>query len=375
MSQPSADAPRTAAPATTWRALLFGLLLFALVDAAVFRSGLYTWLAKVDSSGGWVALRTQYEPRLWPPASPPNVVLFGDSRVTEGCDERALAAALGLPEAAVRDLAMPGSSPRVWPFEFAAVPPPAGGWSVVVVALTGYGEVGEGLDTEDPTQRRHDLSFLMPLLGIGEAWRLAGDFDDGGAQRDLRLASLVRAFAWRNDVRDLLQAPVARYREVRHRFGRLRWGAGYEGNPRSLAGVHVEGDRLVGLPAELASEAPALRRLVWPKPGAPQTGYRRRWLGRLVDLAAERGADVVFVRMPTRVLPPEVPTPPPPRDPALVELAQRPRVHVLAEDLFAELEHPEFFADVLHLNRVGRQRWTALLSGALRATFPERFGR
>lgn len=349
---------------TTWRALLGGLLLFALVDCAVFRSGLYAWGARPDSSAGWLTLRTRLEPCFVPLRDQPSIVLLGDSMMTEACDAEALKRLLGDPPLAVRNAGVPGTTPRVWPFLFRALTPPPGGWTLVVAGLAEYDDDGGG---EDPALRVHDLSFLGPLLGVGEMLSLVGEFRSPEARRDVWLDAFCKTYAWRRDLQDLLAAPYERYEQVRRQFGHLRWGRPYEGVEASLAGVHVDGDRIVGLPPDKASARDRLRHLVWREHCIDTSAYRRRWLGELADRVTASGAQLVFVRLPTQVLPRAVPRVP--HTATLDELARRPGVHVLDDSLFAGLEAPEFFQDALHVDREGRERFTRTLALELRRRF------
>src|SRR5262252_4267485 len=98
----------TARP-TTWKALAFAALLFAGVDVGVFRCGPYPWIAKPDSSDGWVMRRTLLEPRLRPDKpGVPSIVLLGDSTMNGACIPEMLRAGLGDPAPGIRVAAIPG---------------------------------------------------------------------------------------------------------------------------------------------------------------------------------------------------------------------------------------------------------------------------
>lgn len=369
MSSPS---PR---PATTWRALLYALLLFVVGDVVVFRSGLYAWLAKPDSSGGWLTKRTLMAPPPVAAGDVASVLLFGDSRIGEALDEHALREQLGAPPVAVVQASLPGSSPRVWAELFDRLPQPPGGFSLVVLGLPDY---DDDSGSEDQQRRMQDLAYLGPGLGPANALELTADLRGDAnphATRDVWLATLLKSFAWRRDVQDFAADPYARYCEVRRQFGRLRWAAPYTGNPGSLAGVHVDGEAIRGLPATSANaqDLPTLRHLVFHEHDVDNTAYRRRWLGELADHVRASGAELVVVRLPLQVLPRSKP-----RVPATAvvdELAQRPGVHVLPYELLAPAEAPEFFFDALHVNRDGRSLCTRLLAEQLRARFAGRLGR
>jgi D-alanyl-lipoteichoic acid acyltransferase DltB (MBOAT superfamily) len=334
----------------------------------VFRSRLYGWLAKPDSSSGWVSRRTLYEPTLRGGATPPSVLLLGDSTMTEAVDAGKLTGLLAPAPAsrpvAVRDGAIPGTSMRVWPWLFAEVTPAPVRWSLVVIGLGSYDDDGEH---EPFAARTQDLAFLGPLLAPRDAAELAADLPPGTARRDAWLAALCKTYAWRRDLQDLFAAPWQRYRDVRAQFGRMRWGAPYAGVDRDLVGVRVEGRTVAGVPPGDANLEAQLHAIAFPPPSRDNGAYRRRWLGRLAALATANGAHVVFLRMPSQVLPPAARRPP--RETVLDELRARERVHILDRDLFAGLEGPAFFFDALHLNRRGREGFTRILGAELRRRF------
>jgi hypothetical protein len=361
--------PATPRP-TTWKALAFGALLFAGVDVGVFRCGPYRWLAKPDSSAGWVVRRTLIEPTLRPDLPQPSIVVFGDSRMGEACIPELLQAGLGAPPAGVRMATVPGTSPRVWPFLFEHVPPPRGGFQIAVVGLSDY---DDDIPGKSWSERELDLAFLGPLLGLGDAALVAADFTAAGARRDTWLCACSRIYAWRRDVQDLLLAPWSRYDAVRRHYWWLAGDRGYPGVDRSLAGVRWEGGEVAGLRPEDRAAAPALAALVQPGPSIDESAYRRKWLGRMADLTAAAGTALVFVRMPTQVLPRAHPRA---RATAVLdELARRPHVRVLDRDLFADLERPECFYDALHLNRRAAEWFTRRLAEALLAACGPQLGR
>lgn len=360
-------------PATTWRALLWALVLFVAGDLAVFRSGLYAYLAKPESSGGWVTKCTLLAPPPLGPNDVASVLLLGDSRIGEAIDEHTLRDLLGAPPVAVTQASLPGSSPRVWARLFDRLPQPEGGFSLVVLGLADY---DDDSGHQDEQHRLQDLAFLGPALGVSEAAPLAAELahpEHPHAARDVWLAALLKSFAWRRDVQDLLADPYTRYREVRRQFGRMRWGGPREGNPASLAGVHVADGAIRGLPRDTEQERVLLRHLVFHEHGVDNTAYRRRWLGELADAVLASGAELVLVRMPMQVLPRA--TPRVPATAVVDELARRPGVHVLPYELLAAAEAPERFADALHVNRDGRSLCTRLLAEALRERFAARLGR
>jgi hypothetical protein len=366
-----APAAQRARP-STWKAALAGLLLFLGFDVLVLRSGAYDWVVKPNSSAGWTVLRTRFDEVMLPRAER-TVALLGDSRVGEALVPELLNERW--PDRAVwaRSEAMPGSSPRVWSFLLEQLDPHGGRWPVLVVPLLEYDDYDLHIDMAD---RTGDLPFLVPLCSVLDTFDLAASFDEPAARQEALLTSLCKIYGFRRDLQDLAAAPLQRYRDVRWRMGAYYWAAPYAGHSENLAGLHLEGGRIVGLPPDAdPALAAALHGLTVPPP--PDTGreraYRRRWLGRICAHEAATGTQVVFLRMPTRVLPRRDPRPP--WQPTLDELTKSPNVHALERDLFAELERPQFFFDALHMNRRGAVRFTELLGDELLRRFGARLGR
>ncbi len=356
---------------STVKAAIAGLVLFVLADLLGFRWGLYGFVAEPESNAGWAAMRVLHDE--WLLDDHVDLAAFGDSRIGEAFAEDVLRARWQERELTARCEHIPGASPRVQSLLLERLDPRGGRYRVVLVGLTSYDDSDVA---EDYTNRTLDLAFLPPVLGLSSAWSLATSFDDPDARREAWLVSLFKSYAWRRDVQDLAAHPRQRYEAVRHRLHAYRWSPTYRGRDGSLAGVRIDGERIVGLPASSGEIAQRLHDDVFTPP-VPDTGrmraYRQKWLGRIVAHEAGTGTQVVFARMPTEVLPRR--SPPPIDQGVLDELAQKSHVHVLPRDFFAELERPEFFYDAVHLNRRGRERFTELLATELERRFGPRLGR
>lgn len=363
MTLPIASAATTWRGATSWRAFLCGIVLFASADCVVFRTGLYARIAKPDSNAGWVVRRAVLEPELRP-ATQPSLVVLGDSTMSEGCIPELLRTELGVPAPFVRLAAVPGTTPRVWQFLLDAVPAPPGGWRLTVVGLATYDDDAPG---EAMAERVLDLAFLGPTLTLRDAGDVAADFASAAARRDVWLQAACKSYAWRRDVRDLLASPSERREVVRRHLWWLHRDEPYAGIATSLAGARVEGREIVGLRPEDAAAIARFRAIVWPGDPIDNGAYRRKWLWRLRDKAVAAGSELVLLRVPTQMLPRAVPRPA--NTTVVDELARSPHVHVLDTALFAELERPEFTFDAVHLNRAGAERFTHILAAELRRRF------
>ena len=92
--------------------------------------------------------------------------------------------------------------------------------------------------------------------------------------------------------------------------------------------------------------------------------YRERWLGGIIDHYKATGARIVIFRMPVRPLPLRASVAL--NGVSFVQHARRnPQVTVLDENLFGDLERPDMFFDVYHLNAAGRVEFTRRLARAV----------
>ncbi|MGE3175372.1 MAG: hypothetical protein AB7O97_22295, partial [Planctomycetota bacterium] len=236
--------PPPSSRATTWKAALAGVLLFAAADALVFRTGLYVWLIKPDSSTGWVAERGWYDEAFdGPPSGKRTIAALGDSRMGDALAAHVLTADWPDGAAWARNASMPGSSPRVWSYLLEHLDPDGDRFDIVLVPLVDY-------DDYDPvvgsTDRALDLPFLPPLTGLADLPELVGSFATPTLRAEAVQSALVRTFAYRRDLQDLFAAPLQRSRDLHARISFHGQSTPYEGVDGDLTGVRVDGDRVEG---------------------------------------------------------------------------------------------------------------------------------
>jgi hypothetical protein len=102
--------------------------------------------------------------------------------------------------------------------------------------------------------------------------------------------------------------------------------------------------------------------LFGPKPpdAGVLTAYLRRWYGRIIDHYRGSGTKLIFLRVPRA--PQAPPEPPPKLNSAIRQIASQPDVVVLDEHLFDQLERTDLFADPMHLNGEGMNRFSRILA-------------
>ncbi|HWB96761.1 MAG TPA: hypothetical protein VG672_08670, partial [Bryobacteraceae bacterium] len=98
---------------------------------------------------------------------------------------------------------------------------------------------------------------------------------------------------------------------------------------------------------------------------SPQTGHYRQfrsyWLGRLLEPYLSGGTRFLIVRVPRNPWPIAHYARFDPHS-SIRSLASRRHVVVADETLFQSLEKPAYFFDAFHLNRAGREAFTAGLA-------------
>ncbi len=137
-------------------------------------------------------------------------------------------------------------------------------------------------------------------------------------------------------------------------------GLGYEenygGKSEDLSGLSADWTaRTIHYPPGVdANQISTVRDFVMPE-HQPQTGaltrYRNLWLGRILDLYKNSTTRIIFFELPRAPLPiPQAVIP----ARFIDSVRGRPNLTILPPATFRDLEHPDIFADGLHLNHLGR---------------------
>jgi hypothetical protein len=337
------------------------LLLFVVVESAAFRSGWYEKYLQPDSTTAQIEYRLFWlNHTLFPKFS--RVLVIGDSRIAEGFSPRAAHDATNN-QLDFTSFGMPGTSPRVWYYALRDADPARNRFSAIVIALDHYADTDA---SEDLADREADISYVAGRLRLTDCWEFSGSFTVPDLSHRALTGCLLKGTVMRPDILDFLSDIPKRLAEAKdfrnHGLGYLD---GYGGKPEDLAGLSVDLSRAaLTFPAGLKDwQINSIKATVLPGP-APQTGnltrYRTRWLGAILDLYKRSPTMVIFVQIPRAPLP--IPLSAIPAR-FLNSVRDNPRVTILPVDTFEDLQHPDIFADGLHLNHVGRQ------------VFSERLGR
>ena len=345
-------------PAQFLARLLTGVVIFFVVEGAVFRSGFYTRYLEPESSAGTLQtiLTNEKERRS---DGLDQVLAIGDSRM----GFRALAANSLEPATGYRfaTIATPGTTPRCWYYMLREVDPTASRYAAILIGVEGYDDE----DYEELSGRLLDLRYLAPLL----QWRDVVDFPlsypDWPRRWQAFSTTVVKGLAMRADVQDLLVRHKYRMRatEVARRESaaflyHVAWSS------QSMAGLAVDwSSGSITYPPGLTAAQRDMIRTVLLRETAPQTGergaYLTKWYGRV--LARYRGSRtrIIFLRLPRG--PVVRPMAAAFKTATVRELARaNSQVLLLPEHTFDSLERGECFGDAMHLNQPGSIEFSRL---------------
>jgi len=344
---------------------VLALVMFFIADCLIFRPGWYNRYLEPDSSAG--SLEAQLH---WLKDSPapkvPEALVIGDSRIAEGFSARTANSATGQ-RLNFWNFGLGGTTPRVWYYTLRDADPTRRRFAAIAIALDNYSDADWFAEFED---RATDQNYLVMRLGLGDCFDFAMSMHTMAARHHALFGCLFRGMILRNDVQTFLSHPEAR---ITHATDWLKNGlgyiSGYGGMTQNLNGLSVNwSNRSIQFPDGVSEATRAnVAKFVLREP-VPQTGevarYRWRWLGGILDLYQDSPTRLIFLQLPRAPLI----EPNAKNTPGFVDSAAKtPHVTVLPASAFADLEHPEFFADGLHLNRDGRLLFSERLARQLDA--------
>ena len=341
------------------------LALF-LIDAIVFRTGLYPSILDTDSSTGRLELVLASEAKRQATGGP-RILVTGDSRMgllvrTANQLSPQLGYTFGF-------IGVAGTRPRCWYYMLRDGDPTARRYAAIVLPVGDYDDQDTYDDQEEWTA---DLRYVVARLRLGDALDFARSYRSIRGRWQALRGGLFKGVVYSEDFQAFLSNPVARIAYVSQANREWsRWADNYEPERRSLNGLSVDWKaRRITFPEGLtAAERNLIQEVLLQYP-VPQRGrcavYRRLWFGRIIERYRGTSTRLIFIRLPRGpVLRPD----------SLVhktsssirEFASQPHVTLLDEHLFESLERPEFYFDPLHLNAEGAVRFSTMLAQEVRA--------
>ena len=340
--------------------VLATLAFFAGFEGVVFHTRLYPSIIEPDSTAG--AMETQLNNEAKRPKPNRNQVLaVGHSRMAllpRVANE--MNPSTGYRFASV---GIGGTTPRCWYYELRELDPNANRYAAILIPSDDYDE----LDSyENLNDRDLDTRYLIARLRLGDLPEYPLSFDDYKLRWAAFADILFKGYVYKRDFLDFLSHSKARIAKVRlNDTDSASWFYDYTGVDHSVAGLQVDWQHHVAhYPASFTAEQRKLVEDVLFGARPPDAGqlsqYLRRWYGRILDHYRGSGTKLIFMRVPRAPVPP--PEHPPKLNSAIRQIASQPNVAVLDEHLFDPLERTDLFADPLHLNGEGQNRFSRILA-------------
>jgi len=322
---------------------LWAIVAIVLMDAALFRSGFYERLIKPNSSAGVFRYRRKYG-LLKAKQSTTLVAAVGDSRIGEGFSARMFDQIATPTRYTAVNLAVPGSTLRVWYYLLEQIDPHRNAFKLIVIPMSSY---SDGDESEDFVNRLLDLQFLLPFASPSECLDVLTTYTDQSIRLRVIAGSIFRAYALHSDIKDFLLNPPQRFAELA--IGKFYNDYKYEGRTESVS--------------QSLTNRNSFHDCAVARQQRKNSPYKCFWLNRIV--AAYKGKD-------TKILVIKIPTDPllkVPKDvgdqnenATLACLAGNKNVFASPEYLFGALNRPDYFFDDVHMNGKGRKVFSEKLS-------------
>ena len=352
-----ATAPR---PLHVGRNLFLAIAAFVCVDGFIFHSGLYVSILAPNSYAGRVEEITRAEASRTP-SGMREVLVLGDSRIAEGFST-ALANELGFP-AGLKfvSLAEPAASANTWYYMVREVDPTARRYAAIIIP---YG-VGYEPNSADPLR----ISMTAPLLRYLDCFHFASGFQRWAGRFRAFTACILRGSAYQDDVVDLLEHPIARFRSLQQGGARLHSREVYEGRDYDLIGTSYDATtgQVTFAPKLNEAQRQAIRKSLL-QPSQSETEYslklQRNWIPRIMNRYSASPTATVLLPVPRGPFA-ELPGFSTAFHSILPATITQRAAFSLPEDTFDFLEKPEYYFDAFHLNAKGRRTFTETLVAQL----------
>ena len=340
------------------------MLFFAGFEGILFHTRLYPSIIEPDSTAG--AMETQLNNEIKRPKPDRNQVLaVGHSRMAllprvandmqPGTGYRFASIGIG------------GTTPRCWFYELREVDPTGRRYAAIVIPSDDYDEPDS---YEDLNDRDLDTRYLIARLRLSDLSEYPFSFDEYKRKWVAFADILFKGYVFKRDFLEFLSASKARIAKVRlNDKDSHNWFYDYVGPDHSLAGLEIDWQhKAARYPASVTADQRQLIENVLfgsqPPDAGQLTRYLRRWYGRIIDHYRASGTKLIFLRVPRAPMPP--PAHSPKLNSAIRTIASEPDVIVLNEHLFDPLERTDLFADPMHLNGEGMNRFSRILADEVR---------
>jgi hypothetical protein len=344
--------------------VLAAILCFAGLEGILFHTGLYSSIIEPESTTGDMEVQLRNEIRR-PKFDRNQVLAVGDSRM-------ALLPRIVNEEHpgtgyTFASISLGGTTPRIWYYALRAVDPTAHKYAAIVLPTDDFNEP----DTYDyQSERESDLHYLLARLGLRDLLDFPWTYRSKQLQWVTFRGIILKGFVYKRDFLAFLDHPQARIARVRL-FAKdaAGWHYRFGGTDENLEGLQIDWRHKT---MQFPDRVPEAKRKIiqdllfrpMPPDEGLETAYLRHWYGKIIERYRGSGTKLIFMRVPRA--PTSPPDPAPKLNSAIRQIASEPDVIVLDEPLFDQLEHPDFFWDAWHMNRLGMDAFSRLLGQEVR---------
>lgn len=341
---------------------VIAILIFLAIELIVFRSGFYSNIVHPASFAGMLMQRYHLAKGK---NGNSGIALIGDSRLREGFSAQVFNHLSGPNSLYALNLALSGSFPRVWYYFLKQVDPHRQAFKYIVIALPSYWDEDYNIDTCD---RQEDLQLLLPILSFADSFEFAHSYHDHTLGEKALFSVCLKMHGFRHDLKDFLSNPKQRFENAKYFDDHwLAFDYDYQGKSESLAGARMLDGGIINLPTFLTSSQKHRLNILVKGLSEKEINnpfpYLHYWLDKLSTRYVGSSTKIIFVPIPSFAFARQ-PLYPVHTD-ALKAAARFPNVMIMPVDTFDFLHKPEYFADDVHLNAVGRKLYSSRLATEL----------
>jgi hypothetical protein len=349
--------------------ILWAVVILLALDTAVFRSGWYSsFLSTLSPQGRSQHIIEELEEM---PATPTaNILLLGDSRLTEGFN--AGVASARVVEHGLRFLpgGSPGTNVRDWSYFLEEVDPDASRFRAVVLTFDSYRK-RPPIDRDFDDLAR-DADVLAPVVSTGALVDLIRSANGAGEEFAMAPRLIVSGLNYRGDLMDLMRSPEGRWQDYQSRkatFGLPMYGA-YTGHPENVVGISWNPDaRTLQYPERLTQAQRSEIEEDVHKANSDLVSafdeFNAHWVGRIARRYEGASTRLILLRLPATPIPEAMDTAAFPSASFVQQLQGRKSIVIGQENAFSNLERPEYFFDGRILNADGRRELTRQMTNLL----------
>ena len=365
-------APAAQAKARPLTTLVLSVGLFLLLDAMLFRTGLYARIEAPRTPAGSMMSIIHFTTAV---AADPkrDVLVMGNSRIEYGFSVRYVDEAF--PNSPYRMVlgAFPASTEEFWYYALCRIDPRRDRYAAIVIPMPGYGVPPRADDYSNHYETAQILAPIVPVARLGEF--LEG-FDDPGLRWRAAILALFPSHDYASDLQDFLLHPAARLRDVRERnqVG-IKYLYDEDGYPTTMEDLKIDPktNSIVKFPERfnILFQNEMNQQFVVPQPDLARqwtsrnAAYEAKWLGKIVADYKDSKTRLIFIDVPHRPvsLPAQQPIPGAPDIYQMIP--SYPNVTILPQDTFEWLQRPHYFLDMNHMNVFGKKAFSVQLGQAV----------